>query len=89
MKSHNSGTTEAITVLTTPTLIKGHYVEPNLSWAMANMSAVTVYFGYDNTVTTASGFPLAASERISEDGYHGNVYAVVASGTAEVRAKVY
>ena len=89
MPSHNSGSTYSVTITTTPTLIKGHDREPRVALSLSNVSSVTVYLGRDSNVTTSSGFPFEADEKRSETGYHGNVYGVVAAGTAEVRVDWY
>ncbi len=89
MSSHNSGSTYEITITTSPTLIKGHDVEPRNSLVLANISNVTVYLGYDPEVTIATGFPFIPNERMSEDNYHGWVFGIVETGTAELRVKTY
>lgn len=93
MKSHNSGTTAAVTIAATPTLIRGYTREleadPIITINVTNVSNQTVYYGYDSSVTTSNGDPIYPGGRLSDSGYHGNVYAVVASGTAEVRARYF
>jgi hypothetical protein len=54
-----------------------------------NTSAVTIYLGRDNNVTTTNyDFKLAANERASLD-YSGAVWAIVATGTASIHARKY
>lgn len=89
MKSHNSGSTYVVTIYDTPTLIKGHDVEPRVALSMANKSGVTVYLGRDSSVTTSSGFPFEADEKRSETGYHGSIYGIVASGSAAINVDTY
>lgn len=89
MGSHNSGSTYPITVAATATLVKGHDIEPRNSLSIVNMSGVVVYRGYSPDVTTSTGFPLTPNERYNEEKYHGNVYCIVVTGTAEIRVSVY
>ncbi len=44
----------------------------------------TVYIG-GSGVTTSTGFPLAAGQSFSSDGFAGAVYGITASGTVNVR----
>lgn len=78
---------KAVTVGTTPTHLtaEGHSHQP-LSTAVSNVSGVTVYLG-DAAVTTANGYPLGAGREMSLDlaNTTEELYAVVATGTAEVR----
>ncbi len=93
MKSHNSGTTEAVTIGATATLIKSYTREleadPIITISIANISNSVVWYGFDSGVTTASGFPIAPGAVISDSGYHGSVYGITSSGTAEVRVRYY
>jgi len=89
MKSHNGGLAYSVTITTAPSLIKGVDIEPRNALVMANVSSQTIYIGYDLNVSTSNGFPLVSGERTSEELYHGNVYGIVSSGTAELRARTY
>ena len=54
---------------------------------IANIGGQTVYLG-GSGVTTASGFPLDAGEKIASDGhteFEGELYGIVAASTCEVR----
>jgi hypothetical protein len=85
LKSHNSGFAFPVTVTTSPTLLKGFDVEPRISLAVANVSTATVYVGFDSNLTTSNGFPIALDSQMSFTGHHGDLYAVVAADTSEVR----
>lgn len=66
-----------------------------ISLWLYNNSAVTIWLGEDDSVTTANGWPLLAGEKekITHEGnadslplfYRDAVYAIVASGTADLR----
>lgn len=78
-----------MTVLNTPTLIKGYDVEPRVSLALYNDSNQTIYLAYTAaSCDTTNGFPLFSGEKEAEDHYFGNVYGIVASSTAVVRVRV-
>jgi hypothetical protein len=89
MYSHNGGENFSVSVLATPTLIKNFDVEPRNSLVIANVSSGTVYIGYNVNLTTANGFPLVSGERMSEEYFHGAVYGIVTTGTAELRVRSY
>lgn len=58
------------------------------SLIIRNTSTGTVYIGYDSSVTTSNGFPVAqkdAYEINQTNLYTGAVYGIVASGTSDVR----
>jgi len=75
-----------VTVGTTATEIRP--AEANRNYLLVtNLSAETVYLGFDNGVTTANGFPLPQNAHWERDGvgYNGPLYGIVAAGTADVR----
>lgn len=79
----------AITVTTAPTLLTGTDLAHRLSFAIRNTGTVTIYLG-GPTVTTATGYPLDASQSLSIDlrdqaSTSEELYAVTASGTSEAR----
>ena len=57
------------------------------SIAVYNNGASTVYLGAANTVTAATGYPLAAGEHYAQDLQDAtkSLWGIVASGTVEVR----
>lgn len=74
----------SVTVGTSATQIelrKPHRV----SFTIVNNSASTVYLGMDSTVTTSTGLPIVAGASFTEDYYIGDLYAIVGSGTADLR----
>lgn len=90
MNPHNSGSTSEVTVAATATLVKAIDIEPRIATALYNLSSVVVYYGFDSSITTSTGFPLPASTgQVSLSGYTGNIYAIVASDTAAVRVLSY
>jgi len=58
-----------------------------------NLSSQAVYLSGESTVTTSSGYPLDAGDELvfDFDGgknqffYRGDIYGIVASGTADIR----
>lgn len=88
---NNGGTNYAVTITTSPSLIRTH--DPMGAWrkalSIANMSDVVVYLGRTSDVDISTGFPLEAGEKRSETGYCGYVYGVVETGSAELRVDVY
>lgn len=89
MKSHNSGSTYIVTLTTTPTVIKQKDIEPRITLSLHNGSGVTIYYGFDNGMTTATGFPLENNGKANITGHHGIVYGVVATSTADIRVLTY
>jgi len=53
--------------------------------AIANNGAAVVYIGKASTVTTSTGYPIAANGSFVDTEYTGAIYAIVASGTADLR----
>jgi DNA-binding beta-propeller fold protein YncE len=47
-------------------------------------AAISVFVGPDNTVTAANGYLVKAGEKISFDGYTGQVWVIAASGTPPI-----
>lgn len=83
------GTTAAVTVGTTATLVIPANVR-RTSFYLLNNGAESMFVGETASATTvAAGFPLAASSQVSEDEgnnvYKGDVFAIVAVGTEEAR----
>lgn len=57
-------------------------------WIITNTDSDTIYVGFDSSVTTANGIPIASNQSLMNDGnyrWNGNIYAIVGSGTADVR----
>lgn len=50
-----------------------------------NVGAVDVYLGRDATVTTTTGLKLAAGESLADQASEDSWYAIVASGTGDLR----
>lgn len=71
-----------VTVNTTPTLVIPA-ADDVTAWMFKNMHTTDIFIG-DGTVDVATGYPVAPGEEKTGQGRAG-VYAVVASGTAEVR----
>lgn len=53
-----------------------------VSYIIVNNSSVTIFVGASASVTTSTGLPLAAGQALSMDNYTGEVWGVVATGTA-------
>lgn len=49
-----------------------------------NIDTVTIYLGFSNSLTTSNGLPLSPGETWSSSDYSGQIYAVVASSTAQL-----
>lgn len=52
---------------------------------IVNNSSQTVYLGLTDAVTTSNGIPVEASENFYTSDWTGDIYGIVASGTANVR----
>lgn len=75
----------ATTVGTSATLVRAARTT-RVGLTLQNLGSVDVFWGTTNAVTTASGLKLAAGIAVEIDArYSGDVYAIVASGTADVR----
>ena len=79
----------AVTVQSaSPTLIIGAngYRKGTL---ITNNSTVTIYLGFDSSVTTSTGTPVLASGYFrnsgERDAWRGDIYGIAASSTANVR----
>ena len=73
---------DAITVTTSPVQVR--VVDDRHSCLLLNNSEVDIYLG-SSTVDTSSGFPLKKGMYLALDLGQGNMYAVVATGTADLR----
>jgi hypothetical protein len=76
----------AVSVASTATLVLSSN-RSKAGWILANAGSATVYLG-GSGVTTATGVPLEPSEKLTSDGgteYEGDLYAICASGTVNVR----
>lgn len=76
----------AVQILAADTGRKGH--------TLTNTGAKTVYLGFDGTVTSANGIPLASGASISLDlpgvAYTGAIWGICAAAdTSEIRARTY
>jgi len=60
-----------------------------LAFIMVNNSDQTVYIGPYNTVTTATGLPIAPGASYSNDVWKGTLYGRVAAGTSNVRLQEF
>lgn len=83
-----------VSVGVTPTLVSSNGRRSGL--VMRNLSLSAIYLGSSEDVSTDTGFPILEYEiLVDEDGYDarkgltGNWYAVVASGTADLRVIEY
>ncbi|MBO9710678.1 MAG: hypothetical protein J7521_20950 [Caulobacter sp.] len=83
----STGTYAAVSVGTTATQV---FTSPSsqVFRRICNNSAVVIFWGLDLNVTTSNGLPLAANTCFTFDlpMWTGTVYAVVATGTADLRA---
>ena len=87
MQKASTGVNGAVTVGATATLIRAAKSDRVSLLATVN-SNVTVFFCLSASVTTANGTPLKQDDVFKIDQtnlYTGDVYAIVASGTADVR----
>jgi len=80
------GVYSAVNVTTTPTPIRPANANRNYL-LVTNVSAETVYLGFDENVSITRGFPLPQNASFERDGvnYNGPLYGVVATGSADVR----
>lgn len=75
----------SLTVGTTATLLEAKKLH-RVSFTVVNADpTATVYLGMNNTVTTATGLPIVAGASFTEDYYVGDIYAIVAAGTVDLR----
>lgn len=80
--SSTTGSNAPVTVTTTVTLL----VAASTTRKTVNFRpAATIYWGYTNTITTSTGFPLYANEVWEEPVFKGAIYAIAATGTVDVR----
>ena len=74
-------TTSALEVIASNSRRKG--------FILHNNSSATIFWGFDNTVTTSNGLPLLASATHFNsglaDGYRGSVFVIVAASTSNMR----
>lgn len=75
-----------VSVTTTATLMSASDITYRIRY-FYNGGAVTIYYGFDNTVTAANGQPVSSGGTYIEDKYTGAVYGIVAVGTATVRVQ--
>jgi len=80
---------KAVSVGTSATELIGAN-DQRIKLTIQNLDSGEIYYGEDNTVTAANGIKLAAAASVEEefDGhkwYQGAVWAIVSSGTADVR----
>jgi len=56
---------------------------------LANEGSVKVFIGPDDSITTSNAIPLFQSEKLFNSGlpdlWRGDIYGIVASGTADIR----
>jgi hypothetical protein len=85
--SRSTGTYNAVTVTASATLIKASNAN-RLSLQITNTSGEVCYIGFDTSVSSTNGFPLAQNDVLSLTGsdlYTGAVYGITASSTANIR----
>jgi hypothetical protein len=85
--SRSTGTYGAVTVTASATLIKASNAS-RLSLQITNTSSEVCYIGFDTSVSSTNGFPLAQNDVLSLTGsdlYTGTVYGITASSTANIR----
>jgi len=70
-----SVTTSATSIIASNTDEKSRKIE--------NLGSATIFIGGANTVTTTNGFPLNPGETLNISDYTGEVFGIVASGTAD------
>jgi len=82
----SKGLYSAVNVTTTPTPIRPANANRNYL-LLTNLSAQTVYLGFDENVSVDRGFPLPQNASWERDGvnYNGALYGIVETGSAEVR----
>jgi hypothetical protein len=78
----------AVSVTTSATLIVGANTQRR-NLTIVNDGSSTIYIGPDSSITTSNGIPLYGRQGRAEDripeGYQGDVYGIIGSGTADVR----
>ena len=74
-----------VTITTSPTKIPSDPTELRGAIIFKNVSGQTIYVGGSDSVTVASGYPLAVGEPFPFDMAGGDIYARTASGTSDVR----
>lgn len=83
----NTGFFGAVSVTSSATLIRPSNLD-RISVSVTNREAEVVYIGFDNTVTTSTGFPLYQQDVMTYTGsdlYTGALYGIVATGSVDVR----
>lgn len=86
--SNSSGIQGAISVTTSATALRvgGSNLTNRKTLTAYNNGSSTIYWGYDNTVTTSSGTPLEKNQFASwEVGDNVTLYAITSSGSQNVR----
>lgn len=78
-------TVKAVTLQATPTSILSQRLN-RVVFMIYNNADVTVYVG-DSTVTIATGIPIQRGGSYTNEGWSGEVYGIVATGTADVRVE--
>jgi len=76
-----TGAHGAVNVATTATQVVPEILERK-AITVTQESDDPVYFGFDDTVTTANGFPVVANQVYGFGDYTGKIYAVISSGAA-------
>jgi len=78
-----------ITVTTSATLIVAANTQRRNLTVVNSSETAIVFIGPDSTITTSNAIPLYETQTQNQDrvpeGYQGDVYGIVASGTADVR----
>lgn len=77
-----------ITVTISATLIVAANTQRR-NLTIVNDGSSTIYIGPDDSITTSNGIPLYGRQGRQDDripeGYQGDVYGIIGSGTADVR----
>lgn len=79
----DTSTINQVSVTSTATEIKAANVNRH-DITIVNHSTTDIYLGKDNTVTTANGILLPAKGFCVVEGWDGDMYGIVASGTATI-----
>lgn len=57
-------------------------------WMITNNGTAVIYVGFDTSVTTSNGMPIAEGEKFISNGdkiWRGAIYGIVGTGTQNVR----
>lgn len=83
----STATYNVVSVTTSATVILAANSSRNL-WAVTHEDTLPVYIGFSSSVTSGdsgTGFPIVANQIYGDDIYTGGIWAIVASGTANLK----